>query len=170
MKVSPWNLSAVPSCVKKRNFPFGETELQYNRTMNLKKPTIHVQKRRLIPTLVLTTSLLIATQAYVFAQNKSDFPDGYDAVQAAPKSHRVIFENALVRVLEVSVSPSGSTEPMHHHRWPSFFLSWDTGGSTPHVRYHRANGSVIDQPSQQSPSRPRGLEYNVDETRANALN
>jgi len=90
----------------------------------------------------------------VLAQDKSAFPDGYDAVQAAPLSHKVIFENALVRVLQVSVPAPGTTEPMHHHRWPGFFLEWDTGGRTPHVRYHRGDGSVQDQPSRDAPAHP----------------
>ncbi len=81
------------------------------------------------------------------ASDKTSFPDGYDAVQAAPDSHKVIFENALVRVLEVTVPPSGQTEPMHHHRWPSFFLNWDTGGKSPHIRYHQPGGMVKDSPS-----------------------
>ena len=78
------------------------------------------------------------------AQGKTCFPDGFDSVQAAPNSHKVIFENALVRVLEVTVPPPGTTEPMHHHRWPGFFLEWDTGGKTPHVRYLRPEGTVRD--------------------------
>lgn len=97
---------------------------------------------------------------FSYSQDKSGFPDGYDAVQAAPNSHRVIFENALVRVLEVTIPPSGTTEPMHHHRWPSFFLSWDTGGKTPHVRYLRPGGSVRDQPSADEPTHP--AKWSVD--------
>jgi hypothetical protein len=88
------------------------------------------------------------------AQNKEPFPDGYDAVVAAPKSHKVVFENALVRVLEVTIPAPGTTEPMHHHSWPGFFLSWDTGGTSPHVRYHRGDGTVSDQPSRITPSHP----------------
>jgi hypothetical protein len=102
---------------------------------------------------VITIALVIfAGHFYLYAQDKSGFPDGYDAVQAAPNSHRVIFENAFVRVLEVTMPPPGKTEPMHHHRWPSFFLDWDTGGASPHVRYHRGDGTVVDQPSQPSPT------------------
>jgi hypothetical protein len=82
--------------------------------------------------------------------NVSGFPEGYDAVQAAPASHRVIYENALVRVLEVTVPPAGRTEPMHHHRWPSFFLVWDTGGKSPHIRYHTPDG-VRDAPGDDKP-------------------
>jgi hypothetical protein len=100
--------------------------------------------------LVIGCAVLMFWHLYAYGQDKSDFPDGYDAVQAAPKSHKVIFENALVRVLEVT-EPVGSTVPMHHHRWPSFFLSWDTGGPTPHVRYRRGDGSVRDTPSHDEP-------------------
>jgi len=93
---------------------------------------------------------LFAAHSYLQAQDKSGFPDGYDAVQAAPNSHKVIFENAFVRVLEVTLKP-GTTEPFHHHRWPSFFLSWDTGGRTQHIRYHLPDGTVRDNPSQDLP-------------------
>jgi len=98
--------------------------------------------------------VIFAGHFCLYAQDKSGFPDGYDAVQAAPNSHRVIFENALVRVLEVTMPPVGKTEPLHHHRWPSFFLDWDTGGPSPHVRYHRGDGTVVDQPSEPSPKHP----------------
>jgi hypothetical protein len=57
-------------------------------------------------------------------------------------------------VLEVTVPAAGKTEPMHHHRWPSFFLAWDVGGMTPHVRYHRPDGSVRDEPSVHRPAHP----------------
>jgi hypothetical protein len=93
----------------------------------------------------------VAWQIHAATQDKSGFPEGFDAVAVAPQSHKVIFENALVRVLEVTIPPSGKTEPMHHHRWPSFFLSWDTGGRSSHIRYHRPDGSVRDSPSEDEP-------------------
>ena len=65
----------------------------------------------------------------------------------------MIFENAFVRVLEVSVSPN-TTVPMHHHRWPSLLVSWDTGGRSPHVHYHRADGTVKDIPGTEVPIHP----------------
>jgi hypothetical protein len=77
-----------------------------------------------------------------------------DAVQAAPASHRVIFENALVRVLEVTMPPNGQSEPMHHHRWPSFFLDWDVGGKSPHILYHQPGGKVHEVPSVDTPPHP----------------
>jgi hypothetical protein len=97
---------------------------------------------------------LVVWHYYAYGQALTNFPDGYDAVQAAPNSHKVIFENAFVRVLEVTVPPPGTTIPMHHHRWPSFFLDWDTGGGRPHIRYHRPDGSVRDSPSTDEPLHP----------------
>lgn len=51
----------------------------------------------------------------------STWDPALDAVTAAPKNHRVIFENDLLRVLEVVLEP-GEEEPVHHHRWPSVFV------------------------------------------------
>jgi len=44
-----------------------------------------------------------------------------DAVIAAPRNHKVLFENDNLRVLEVTLL-SGEEEPVHHHRWPSVFV------------------------------------------------
>lgn len=118
-------------------------------------PQVRTSSRRRI--LAAFSSMIPAFAAFprlAFSQDKAGFPDGYDAVQTAPASHRVIFENALVRVLEVTVPMPGTTEPMHHHRWPSFFLAWDTGGKTPHVHYIRPDGSVRDEPSVNTPVHP----------------
>lgn len=41
------------------------------------------------------------------------------AVTAAPKHHKVLFENE--HVLEVTLAPN-EEEPVHHHRWPSVFV------------------------------------------------
>jgi hypothetical protein len=112
------------------------------------------RKQLLIAVLVISSLTLSARYFYLYGQDKSGFPDGYDAVQAAPDTHKVIFENEFVRVLEVSVPSPGTTIPMHHHRWPSFFLDWDTGGGSPHIRYHRPDGSVRDSPSTEEPVCP----------------
>ncbi len=45
------------------------------------------------------------------------WPDSLDALIAAPKSHRLLFENERVRVLEVRIAP-GEFVPVHTHRWP----------------------------------------------------
>jgi hypothetical protein len=119
----------------------------------MKSARIPLRKRKAIPvsvTLLAAVCLSLWGSLQLLARDQPGFPEGYDAVQAAPNSHRVLFENSFVRVLEVSVPP-GSKEPMHHHRWPSFFLVWDTGGRTPHNRYYRADGTVRDIPSRETP-------------------
>jgi hypothetical protein len=103
---------------------------------------------------VLAATVFCAAHFRVYGQDKTDFPDGYDAVQSAPNSHKVVFENEFVRVLEVTIPPPGMTEPMHHHRWPSFFINWDTGGGSSHIRYHRGDGTVRDIPEKEEPSHP----------------
>lgn len=50
-----------------------------------------------------------------------------DAVAAAPKHHRVLFENENLRVLEVTLEHLDE-EPVHHHRWPSVFVFDQVGG------------------------------------------
>jgi len=111
---------------------------------------------RILGAITLIFLVLFVWHYCAFGQHGSDYPDGYDAPQAAPNSHKVIFENSIVRVLQVTVPPPGATEPMHYHRWPSFFLSWDTGGPSPHVHYHRPDGSVKDEPSVDGPVHPGG--------------
>lgn len=51
----------------------------------------------------------------------SEWPPELDAVVAAPRHHRVVYENEHLRVLEVTLEP-GDEEPVHHHRWPSVFV------------------------------------------------
>ncbi|HLX83422.1 MAG TPA: hypothetical protein VKR59_05970 [Terriglobales bacterium] len=121
--------------------------------MTKQKSPVYTRRRALCAALAVGCLVLFARHFYAYAQEKSDFPNGFDAVQAAPKSHRVVFENAFVRVLEVSVSP-GTTVPMHHHRWPSLLLSWDTGGKSPHIHYRRPDGSVRDIPSTNQTTHP----------------
>lgn len=118
-----------------------------------------IRSHRLKIKIAAATALLLGAalggrQVLGLTQDAADFPDGFDAVVAAPGSHEVIFENALVRVLEVTMPPPGQTEPMHHHRWPGFFLDWDTGGKSPHIRYHRSATVVRDIPSAEAPVTP----------------
>ncbi len=53
------------------------------------------------------------------------WPEELDALQAAPRHHRLVLENDRVRVLETRIGP-GDTTPVHTHRWPavSHLLSW----------------------------------------------
>ena len=58
-----------------------------------------------------------------------------DGVLAAPKHHKVVFENERIRLVEFNVAP-GDTAPLHTHRWasvnyliePSDFLSLGENG------------------------------------------
>ena len=47
----------------------------------------------------------------------SSWDPALDAVIAAPKHHKVLFENERLRVLEVTLE-ANDEEPIHHHRWP----------------------------------------------------
>jgi hypothetical protein len=47
--------------------------------------------------------------------------DSMDAVVAAPKNHKVLFENDSIRVLEVIILP-GEKENIHHHQRRSLFI------------------------------------------------
>jgi hypothetical protein len=49
------------------------------------------------------------------------WPASLDALEAAPRHHRKIFENDRVRVLEAWI-PRGETVPVHTHRWPGVLL------------------------------------------------
>jgi hypothetical protein len=53
------------------------------------------------------------------------WPDSLDALQAAPKHHRLVLENDRVRVLDTRIAP-GDTVPLHTHRWPAVnhILGW----------------------------------------------
>jgi hypothetical protein len=51
----------------------------------------------------------------------AEWDPSLDAVIAAPRNHKVLFENEKLRVLEVILEPN-EEEPTHHHRWPSVFV------------------------------------------------
>lgn len=56
-----------------------------------------------------------------------DWPwdDSLDALVAAPSQHRLVFENAYVRVMDTRIAP-GERTPVHTHRWPAshYVVSW----------------------------------------------
>ena len=74
------------------------------------------------------------------------YPDSLDALVAAPKFHRVLFENERVRVLEVTVPPH-TREPLHTHRWPSVMYRERYGSG----RYYDATGKMVHEFTQASP-------------------
>jgi hypothetical protein len=75
----------------------------------------------------------------------------YDAVAAAPYSHRVQFEDQHVRVLEI-VLPPGAIEPVHIHALPSVIMG-ETGGPKSktgggakfiYIEYRFSNGKFVE--------------------------
>ena len=67
--------------------------------------------------------------------------DPFDAVTAAPDSHQVIFENARVRVLSVTIAP-GKTEPVHTHDWPSI-MRVEAPQPLAYITYALRNGKPV---------------------------
>jgi hypothetical protein len=63
----------------------------------------------------------MASKQNIVASDPETWDPDLDAVVAAPKHHKVIFENEKLRVLEVTLAPQDE-EPVHHHRWPSIFV------------------------------------------------
>jgi hypothetical protein len=53
--------------------------------------------------------------------NDWSWPPEMDALLAAPQSHKILFENDDVRVLDVIIPP-GEHEPEHTHRMPSVMI------------------------------------------------
>jgi hypothetical protein len=76
----------------------------------------------------LATSFVALGTAFLLGQNANEVSKWWtpetDALAAAPNNHKLLFENAEVRVLEVTVPP-GVREPLHAHRYPSvlYYLS-----------------------------------------------
>ena len=71
----------------------------------------------------LVTVMILTVTAFAAMQTRND---PLDAVRAAPDSHKVAFENAIVRVLDVHV-PAGKIEPRHRHPhgMSVYFTDWE---------------------------------------------
>jgi len=61
--------------------------------------------------------------------------DSLDAVKAAPNSHKIIFENDKIRILEIILEPHGF-EPIHTHRFPSVMFGPDNDTSQFDIIYY----------------------------------
>jgi quercetin dioxygenase-like cupin family protein len=71
-----------------------------------------VTRRSLALTAALT---LVAATAFSWTQSAAQSRnDALDPVRVAADTHKIAFENAFVRVLEVRI-PAGKTEPRHRH-------------------------------------------------------
>jgi quercetin dioxygenase-like cupin family protein len=75
------------------------------------------------------TALALALAALLVARRTlsqpKDAPDPLDPIVAAPDTHKLAFENAFVRVLDVHVPP-GKIEPRHRHPhgMSVYFADW----------------------------------------------
>jgi hypothetical protein len=85
------------------------------------------------------------------------WPDSMDSVNAAPKNHKVLFENDHVRLLEVTVQP-GETENMHGHKFPSVFMM---DAPQPHVVNKNLEENDGLQPGNRPPPPPRNDGGNI---------
>jgi hypothetical protein len=50
------------------------------------------------------------------------WPDSLDALVAAPKHHKLVFENERLRILDTRI-PAGDLVPVHTHRWPAVYYT-----------------------------------------------
>jgi quercetin dioxygenase-like cupin family protein len=98
-----------------------------------------------------------------------------DALVAAARHHRKIFENDSVRVLEVRI-PRGETVPTHTHRWPAvlYLQSWsdhvrrDETGKLIFDSRHKVTPPAVPSVVWCEPLTPHSVE-NVGETELRAL-
>ena len=85
---------------------------------------------------------IVATAAAVRSPRQGD---PLDPLRVAADSHKLAFENAFVRVLDVHIPP-GKSEPRHRHPHglSVYFADWDAkvaaDGAQPETR-HRAAGT-----------------------------
>jgi quercetin dioxygenase-like cupin family protein len=98
--------------------------------------------------LILCGILVVATAALVRSQPADAT---LDPLRVAPDTHKLAFENAFLRVLEVRVPP-GKTEPRHQHpRGLSvYFTDWDVkvtiDGREPQVNHRKAGAFAWSDP------------------------
>ena len=85
-------------------------------------------------------TIVLAATALSRAQSTNE---ALDPVRVAPDTHKVAFENAFVRVLEVRIPP-GSIEPRHRHPHglSVYFTDWaakvTVDGKEPQVNQRKA--------------------------------
>ena len=72
--------------------------------------------------------------------NIEEWPEELDALVAAPQHHKLLFENAFVRVIDTLIPP-GEITNLHTHRWPAslYIISWSN-----FIRYDDQSNIVLD--------------------------
>lgn len=84
------------------------------------------RRERFVKTIALrvyfVTALIVVLGSAQAQNNRSQgvcpWPGNLDGAKVAPETHKIIFENEHVRVLEVTIPPH-SKEPVHTHCLPS---------------------------------------------------
>lgn len=68
------------------------------------------------------------------------WPEELDALTAAPKHHKLLYENERVRVIDTCISPGEVTE-VHTHKWAAslYVLSWSD-----FIRYNDRGDILLD--------------------------
>jgi methylmalonyl-CoA/ethylmalonyl-CoA epimerase len=98
-------------------------------------------------TLFTEASPQAASQMKVTASTDQwPWPHELDALIAAPGSHRLLFENDRLRVLEVMIE-SGAREPEHTHRSPSVMIV----DRPARIRYYEHGVLTFESPAGNSP-------------------
>jgi predicted metal-dependent enzyme (double-stranded beta helix superfamily) len=77
-------------------------------------------------------------------------PAVFDAIAAAPKSHRVLLEDERIRVLRVEVAP-GMSEPVHDHRWPSV-MYFEQPQPITYITYKLIDGKPVEMERLNAPA------------------
>ena len=94
-------------------------------------------------TLLLAAGLAVAGMAAARARAAQSPDDALDPIRVAGDTHRLAFENAFVRVLDVHLPP-GKVEPRHRHPhgMSVYFTDWDAkvtaDGGQPDVHHRKA--------------------------------
>ncbi len=68
------------------------------------------------------------------------WPEELDALTAAPRHHKLLFENDIVRVLDTSI-PAGEKTEIHTHKWPAslYIVEWSD-----FIRYDMEGNVMLD--------------------------
>ncbi len=64
--------------------------------------------------LLLPAGLVVLTASLLFLASPASPQEELDPVKVAPDTHKLLFENKLVRVIQAKV-PAGGIEPKHRH-------------------------------------------------------
>jgi hypothetical protein len=101
-------------------------------------------KKRIVLILGSIGLMLILATHFSFESNRETL----DPLKVAPETHKLVFENALVRVIEAK-APPGSVEKKHSHRHglTVYLADFDTEIKTfpdgKVTKAHRSFGSVV---------------------------